>query len=133
MADEFAQLEVQDTPWWYETPGQQPQNTHHTAFTSSTDSKTDSNPLVTPSISSGYYDEDDGSNISESNVSEGSYGGRAKMPAVSLCRRRTESNWSNSTIMEGQSTHTITGGSLGVSISLLSRHDSGSSLFSKEW
>lgn len=110
MASEFVQQGESNTPWWYETPSLVSQTTHLTAFTSSTDS----NPFdITPSVSSGYFDEDDGSNISD-----GSYGGRSahyNAPLVSACQR-TDSNWSNSTITEGRSTIVFTDGSIGVSV-----------------
>ena len=108
MASELAQQKEPNTPWWYETPSLVSQTTHLSAFASSADST----PFdVTPSVSSGYYDEDD-----SSNVSEGSYGGRTAHGHTSLISPclRTDSNWSNSTITEGRSTNIFNNGSLGV-------------------
>lgn len=76
-----------NTPWWYETPSLVSQSKHMTAYTSSNDS----NPFdVTPSVSSGYYDEDDGSNISDGSFS------------AANGYHRTESNRSNSTLTNGR-------------------------------
>lgn len=62
-----------------------------TAYTSSNDS----NPFdVTPSVSSGYCDEDDGSNISDGSYSA-HYG-------AANGYHRTESNRSNSTLTNGR-------------------------------
>ena len=114
MASELFQQRDPNTPWWYETPSLVSQTTHLTGFASSTES----NPLdITPSVSSGYFEEDDGSNISE-----GSYGGRmagglggggsggglattpySSAPVIGTPYQRTESNWSTtSTIKDGQ-------------------------------
>ena len=82
-----------NTPWWYETPSLVSQSKHMTAYTSSTDS----NPFdITPSVSSGYYEEDDGSNISDGSFSahHGGAGGNGY--------HRTESNRSNSTLTNGR-------------------------------
>ncbi len=76
-----------DTPWWYETPSLVSQSNHLEAFTSSNES----NPFdITPSVSSGYFDEDDGSN-----VSDGSYPGHnSGVPGGYLGgNHRTEPNW----------------------------------------
>lgn len=107
MASELFQQGESNTPWWYETPSLVSQTTHLTAFTSSTES----NPFdITPSVSSGYYDEDDGSNISE-----GSSGGRvattySSAPLIAPYQR-TDSNWSTSTITEGRSVRMLSDGS----------------------
>ena len=80
------------TPWWYETPSLVSQTTHLTAFASSTDS----NPLdITPSVSSGYFEEDDGSNISE-----GSYGGHFSGATAHMMNyhKMDSSSLSNSTL-----------------------------------
>ncbi len=103
MAGELFQQRDLDTPWWHETPSLVSQATHLTAFNSSTES----NPFeITPSVSSGYFDEED----QNSNVSEGSVGGGrgiasmayASAPTVGPPYQRTDSDWSNaSTITEG--------------------------------
>jgi len=116
MAGEFFQQRDPNTPWWYETPSLVSQTTHLTGFASSTES----NPLdITPSVSSGYFEEDDGSNISEGSYGgpmsgglggggNGSGGGVAAMPyssapVLAAPYQRTESNWSTaSTIKDGQ-------------------------------
>lgn len=80
-----------NTPWWYETPSLVSQSNHMTAYNSSNES----NPFdITPSVSSGYYDEDDGSNISE-----GSY--TAHYPPGNVSYQR-ETNRSNSTLTSGK-------------------------------
>jgi hypothetical protein len=78
-----------------------------TAYTSSNES----NPFdITPSVSSGYYEEDDGSNISD-----GSYYGTSGVGVAMNGHHRTESNRSDSTLTEGRhgfllvSTHGLTG------------------------
>ena len=90
-----------NTPWWYETPSLVSQSKHMTAYTSSNDS----NPFeVTASVSSGYYEEDDVSNISDGSYSAhfgaGNVGGQGY--------HRTESNRSNSTLTNGrQGSHQV--------------------------
>lgn len=111
MASELFQQGESNTPWWYQTPSLVSQATHLTAFTSSTES----NPFdITPSVSSGYFEEDDGSNISE-----GSFGGRvattySSVPVVAAHYQRTDSNWSTSTITEGRSVRVLDGSSSSV-------------------
>lgn len=97
MANEFAPtipapIGESNTPWWYETPSLVSQSKHMTAYTSSNDS----NPFdVTPSVSSGYYEEDDGSIISDGSFS-------AHPGAGGNGYHRTESNRSNSTLTNGR-------------------------------
>lgn len=99
MADELAPAPLpsgeSNTPWWYETPSLVSQSKHMTAYTSSNDS----NPFeVTPSVSSGYYEEDDGSNISD-----GSYSAHYNAGvSAGVSYHRTESNRSNSTLTNGR-------------------------------
>ncbi len=83
-----------NTPWWYETPSLVSQTTHMTAYTSSNDS----NPFdVTPSVSSGYFD-DEGSVISD-----GSYSAHQSTANHAVTGyHRTESNRSNSTLTNGR-------------------------------
>ena len=85
MANDLAPSES-NTPWWYETPSLVSQSKHLEAFTSSNES----NPFdITPSVSSGYY-EDDGSI-----VSDGSYPGHYSAITGGHFgnSHRSESNW----------------------------------------
>ena len=95
MANDLAPSES-NTPWWYETPSLVSQSNHLEAFASSNES----NPFdITPSVSSGYYDEDDGSNISD-----GSFPGHfsAVTGGHLGSNHRTESNWSGLAMINGR-------------------------------
>ena len=90
MANDLAPSGERNTPWWYETPSLVSQSSHMTAYTGSNDS----NPFdITPSVSSGYFDEDDGSNISDGSFT-------AHNTATS--HNRAGSSWSNSTLTSGR-------------------------------
>ena len=93
MANEVTGVDS-DTPWWHETPSLVSQTTHLTAYTGSTDS----NPFdITPSVSSGYFDEDDGSNISD-----GSYSAHIGGYLMGYPQATASSIDSSSTLKNGQ-------------------------------
>ena len=95
MANDLAAGES-NTPWWYETPSLVSQSKHLEAFTSSNES----NPFdITPSVSSGYFDEDD-----VSNISDGSYPGHfgiAPPGGHPGGNQRTDSSWGGLTLTNG--------------------------------
>lgn len=104
MSHDYAPIDS-NTPWWYETPSLVSQTNHMSALTGSGES----NPFdITPSVSSGYFDEDDASNISD-----GSYTAHVHYMsgngASAAGYHRTESNWSNSTLTNGKPTSQVVG------------------------
>lgn len=108
MANDLAPSGERNTPWWYETPSLVSQSSHMTACTGSNDS----NPFdITPSVSSGYFDEDDASNISD-----GSF-------TAHNTATRAGSSWSNSTLTSGRNEVDGSGGTVMVQVrSLLMIH-----------
>lgn len=82
-----------DTSWWQDSPGLISEASHMTTYTGSGECN------ITPRSSSGYYDEDDGSNISDGSYSAGQFSmANASNPAT---HQRTEST---STLVNGQPT-----------------------------